>query len=344
MENIELTRRRFLQAIGFGALSLSFPAPKPAEARLRQLGPDTPLGRILVHKLLVHSEPNLASSSRGFYVYDDIIRIPNIFYTENSQGKKIPWYQMGENAYIHAAWVQPVFNKPNAVADQIPEGGCLGEITVGKTPVYYADGTQNFMRTFYYENTFWVINKHIDDNGVPYYELWDDLGEGSWFVRASSVRLVTKEELTLISPDVAPDAKRVELDLTSQMLRAYEYDRLVSETMVATGLKDGSTPVGRWMTNRKRPCRRMINEPSNPNIYDLPGVPWICYITLTGVAFHGAYWHYNWGVPSSNGCINMRPMDAKWLYRWTLPTVPFEKFYETNELGTRVDVVTGFKP
>ena len=148
MENIELTRRRFLQAIGFGALSLSFPAPKPAEARLRQLGPDTPLGRILVHKLLVHSEPNLASSSRGFYVYDDIIRIPNIFYTENSQGKKVPWYQMGENAYIHAAWVQPVFNKPNAVADQIPEGGCLGEITVGKTTVYYADGTKNFMRTF----------------------------------------------------------------------------------------------------------------------------------------------------------------------------------------------------
>ena len=44
----------------------------------------------------------------------------------------------------------------------------------------------------------------------------------------------------------------------------------------------------------------------------------------------------------TNGCINMRSMDAKWLYRWTLPHVPFEKYYEAKENGTRVDVITGF--
>ncbi len=339
MEKLELTRRRFLQAIGFGALSLTLSAPKPVEARFGAIGPDTPLGRVLLHKLMVFDEPNLASPTHGFYIYDDIIRLPKIFYTKSVNGKQLGWYQMGDNAFIQAGWVQPVYNRPNAIVDEIPEKGRLGEITVGKTPVYYADGARNYMRTFYYENTFWVIGKHIDPNGVPYYELWDDLGSGSWFVRASAVRMVSPEELTPLSPDVAPDAKRVELNLNHQRLRAFEYDRLVFETIVATGKIDGSTPVGRWSTSRKRPCRRMINEPNNPNEYDLPGVPWVTYITPEGVAFHGAYWHSNWGIPSSNGCINMRPMDAKWLYRWSLPTVPFDKYYETSLQATRVDVV-----
>ena len=44
----------------------------------------------------------------------------------------------------------------------------------------------------------------------------------------------------------------------------------------------------------------------------------------------------------SNGCINMKPMDAKWLYRWTTPVVPFEKYYEVADKGTRVDVISGY--
>jgi hypothetical protein len=37
------------------------------------------------------------------------------------------------------------------------------------------------------------------------------------------------------------------------------------------------------------------------------------------VAFHGTYWHTDFGRPKSHGCINMRTEEAKWLYRWTLP-------------------------
>lgn len=342
MKDIQLTRRSFLQAMGLGALSLALPTPSAVEAGLGAIGPDTPLGRILWYKHMVHTEPNLAAPTVGFYRFDEVIRIPKIFYTENKAGKKIGWYQLGKNAFINALWVQPVFNRPNAVVDEIPEGGCLGEITVPKTPVYRPDGTRNYMLDFYYETTFWVLGKHIDDFGVPYYELLDDLSGASWYVRASAVRMVTKEELSPISPDVAPDAKRIELSLSSNVLRAYEYDRLVFETVVTTGEIDGSTPIGRWYTNRKRPCRHMINEPNNPIEYNLPGVPWVMYITLDGVAMHGAYWHTNWGTYMSNGCINLRPMDSKWLYRWTSPDVPFEKYYEVAEHGTQMDIITGY--
>ena len=50
-----------------------------------------------------------------------------------------------------------------------------------------------------------------------------------------------------------------------------------------------------------------------PAAYELPGVPWVSYFTGNGVAFHGTYWHDNFGSPTSHGCLNMRnagrPMD-----------------------------------
>ena len=59
----------------------------------------------------------------------------------------------------------------------------------------------------------------------------------------------------------------------------------------------------------------------NLDAYELPGVPWVSYFTSTGVAFHGTYWHSDYGRPKSHGCINMRPEEAKWIFRWSLPEI-----------------------
>ena len=75
------------------------------------------------------------------------------------------------------------------------------------------------------------------------------------------------------------------------------------------------------------------------NEFDLPGVPWVCYIAWTGVSLHGTYWHNNYGTPHSYGCINLNPKAAKWLYRWTAPYVPFDEDYVETENGTPVIVV-----
>ena len=39
-------------------------------------------------------------------------------------------------------------------------------------------------------------------------------------------------------------------------------------------------------------------------------------------ALHAAYWHDAWGQPKSGGCVNLSPIDAKWLFEWTEPKVP----------------------
>jgi lipoprotein-anchoring transpeptidase ErfK/SrfK len=33
-------------------------------------------------------------------------------------------------------------------------------------------------------------------------------------------------------------------------------------------------------------------------------------------AIHGTYWHNNFGMAMSHGCVNMNPTDAGWLYNW----------------------------
>jgi hypothetical protein len=318
MENIKLTRRSFLKTVGLGALSMLLPSPvSDASAALIDLDP--PLARILRYKLLIHEEPNARSKNSGFFKYDDIISLPKLIYVENIFKKKVGWYQISDTEYIEAAWVQPVFNRLNPVPrDPLPEGGTLGEITVPKVPVYLKPKVRNIHRTFYYENNFWVLKLEHDEYGLPWYELWDDLNGLSYYVPARTVHLTKPEEL-LRSIRICARCQAHRTGPLQAGNPCFEYDRLVFKTLCSTGIRDGLTPVGRWMTHRKRPCRRMVNEPANPNVYDLPGVPWVSYITIFGVAFHGAFWHSNWGNVMSNGCINMKAEDAKWIYRWTTP-------------------------
>ena len=75
--------------------------------------------------------------------------------------------------------------------------------------------------------------------------------------------------------------------------------------------------------------------------YDLPGVPWCSFFTGTGVAFHGTYWHNDYGRPRSHGCVNLPSMDAKFIYRWTMPVVPPGVDYvHLPGQGTAVQVTT----
>ena len=55
--------------------------------------------------------------------------------------------------------------------------------------------------------------------------------------------------------------------------------------------------------------------------YSIEDVPWIMYFNGS-IALHGAFWHANFGRQQSHGCVNLAPLDAAWLFRWTTPEVP----------------------
>ncbi len=168
-----------------------------------------------------------------------------------------------------------------------------------------------------------------------WYQVFDDRDKKYYLVQGEHLRPVTADELTPLSPDAVD--KRIEVDLGRQRIIAYEEGRPVFTARTATGYFEGDTPTGEFRVERKQPSRHMSSNLEG-NAFDLPGVPWVSYISWTGVSLHGTYWHNNYGTPQSHGCINLTPAAAKWIYRWSSPFVPLNKDYVESDFGTRVVV------
>ena len=60
----------------------------------------------------------------------------------------------------------------------------------------------------------------------------------------------------------------------------------------------------------------------NDGEYDIAEVPWVMYY-FKNYALHGAYWHNDFGTTRSHGCTNISPADAKWLFYWSTPKLPY---------------------
>lgn len=117
---------------------------------------------------------------------------------------------------------------------------------------------------------------------------------------------------------------------------------MVLSVRCSSGAKGSGTPLGDFSTYHKGPSIHMTNQgDAVDNIYDLPGVPWVSFFTGNGDAFHGTYWHNDYGRPRSRGCVNLPSEAAKFIYRWSRPTLPPDTDYlHLPGQGTRVQIVS----
>jgi len=340
----KFTRREFLKFTGVGLAGFLIPGKAFSSAQTAfHEGKAAPLlGRITYSGHELYKEPHSESKLIMRMAKDSVLRITGVTIGEEETSPNRIWYELNDFAYAHSRRIQPVKDEENSVNTVIPEGGCLGEVTVPFVKAYSSmDTDRTVLYRFYYAATFWILKRLLDEGGDVWYQLLDDRNYRAYYVPAAKLRLVPETELFAISKDVPPEDKKIVVDLTEQLLTAYEAEQIVFMSRVSTGirLREGgfATPKGYYRTIRKRPCRHMAN-PTNDygSGFDLPGVPWVSYFTSQGVAIHGAYWHNNFGVPYSHGCINMTPQAAKWVYRWTNPTVPPDYYYFSDPDGTRV--------
>jgi lipoprotein-anchoring transpeptidase ErfK/SrfK len=194
----------------------------------------------------------------------------------------------------------------------------------------------------YYSTTHWVTDCIVNRSEKSiWYKIYDRQTQKSLYVPSHEMRIVLPDEQTLLSPAVPEEEKRVYVDLANQTVTAFEGDKPVFIARCASGAKGTGTPPGDFRTYHKGPSVHMTNQgDGTENTYHLPGVPWVSFFTGTGVAFHGTYWHNDYGRPSSRGCVNLAPADAKFMYRWSRPQVPQNMPYlNTPGEGTRVKVV-----
>ena len=112
------------------------------------------------------------------------------------------------------------------------------------------------------------------------------------------------------------------VSLDRQRATAFVGAEPVFTDLVSTGLEGkGLTPPGLYTINY-----RVYNEvmdsatlglpQGHPLYYRLDNVLYTQYFTTEGHAIHYAWWHDNFGVPMSFGCVNMRLSTARFFWQW----------------------------
>jgi lipoprotein-anchoring transpeptidase ErfK/SrfK len=177
---------------------------------------------------------------------------------------------------------------------------------------------------------------------------------GAW-VKSSDVGIA-------VSPNQWPQAaqrgeKWVDVSIEEQTLVVWEGKTPQYATVVSTGqdgLKDPkttkSTPLGTFRVKSKHITTTMdsngrsaqsggaapasgesespTDDDKHAGNFELRDVPYVQYFH-EGYALHSAYWHDHFGTARSHGCINLAPIDAMRVFRFTEPPVP-EGWHGTN--------------
>ncbi len=114
----------------------------------------------------------------------------------------------------------------------------------------------------------------------------------------------------VVADNGAGGTRWVDVDLTHQMVYAYEGNTIVNSFLVSTGTWQYPTVTGQYHIYVKL----RYTDMSGPGYY-LPNVPYTMYF-YEGYALHGTYWHHNFGTPMSHGCVNLSIPDSEWLYNF----------------------------
>ena len=113
-------------------------------------------------------------------------------------------------------------------------------------------------------------------------------------------------------------------------LVAYEKTKPVFATLISPGrggipypgidpLATASTPLGNFRVDGKFLWASMVSSTNKDLVHSE-----VQYVqNFHGPhALHGAYWHDVFGEPKSGGCINLSPIDSKWIFEFTEPALP----------------------
>ncbi len=116
-------------------------------------------------------------------------------------------------------------------------------------------------------------------------------------------------------------ARLIEVDLSKQRLYLKENGKVVDSWLISSGIGQSPTATGHFKIGWRTPSQTMRSvDPDNPYWnYETPNVKWVMYFNSIrgGQAFHGVYWHSNWGSRMSHGCVGMSESRAKQIYDWT---------------------------
>lgn len=159
---------------------------------------------------------------------------------------------------------------------------------------------------------------------------WETREDGVW-IDARDAAIVAPEG----APPDGPHPTWIEVAALQGWLVAYEDDRPVFATMISAGKLGAArpdpdrephqpaatTPLGTFRVREKLATATLQSDLDDGTEFVHAEVPWSQRF-YDKYLLHTAYWHDAWGEGHSGGCVNLSPVDAKWLFGWTDPRLP----------------------
>lgn len=316
------------------------------------------LGRVVEPRVEVKTRPDAGSQTVNILMQDAVVPWYREVVGLHSNRINQRWVE-SVDGFLYAPALQPVQDIPNRPVESIPETsigpGMWTEVTVPLVDVVLANPParapwliNSSNPRLYYSQILWVDEVYEDGEGRLLYRVNERYGFGDkLWADAAAFRPLTEDEISPLSAE--EEDKRVVVNIQRQSLSCFEQGREVYFCRVSTGVKfDGegnpsaewSTPKGPHPVWRKLISLHMVGGTTGGG-WDLAGVGWTSLFVGNGVAIHSTFWHNDFGVPRSRGCVNARPEDAKWIFRWLSPVVPYDPGDVTVTMpgGTIVEVV-----
>ncbi len=300
------------------------------------------LGRIVAGKIDIKAEPAINSQTVGYLFDDAVVDWQYEVTGSNPTRENQRWVKIPEG-YVWSPHLQPVKNLPNQPETSLPETslgqGMWVEVTIpyidlvlDNPPARSSWSRYRDTLRYYYSQVLWVDSLRVDDDGKTWYRVKDMYGSYGdiFWADAAAFRVMKPEEISPINPGTAD--KLVQISLVNQTLSCYEGSREVYFCRISSGAKFNSagesidkwaTPLGEFPIWRKLISVHMSGGTVSSG-WDEPGVGWTVLFVGNGVAIHSTHWHNNFGVPMSHGCVNCKPEDAKWIFRWVEPYVEYD--------------------
>jgi hypothetical protein len=338
------SRRDFLKlaALGLGSLSLR---PWARLFSLTDFPQADRLGRVCVDGPIdLNALPDYDSESVGKLYGDSVVPWLKEVIGRWPWRNNPRWVETPQG-YIWSPYLQPVKNEPNDPVDALPQMGDVRGMWV-EVSVPYVDAIlvnasplsawwrhrreDGHEYRFYYSQILWVDQMKTEADGSIWYRINERYGNPGdiFWCPAEGFRPITAEEVAPISPEVEDKHIVVDINWKVQTLSCYEGNTEVYFCRISSGVDEKSTPLTPFPSPGFAIWRKLFSlhmgGSTASGSWDVPAVGWTSLFQGDGVSIHSTYWHNNYGEPMSHGCVNASPDDAKWIFRWTHPAVPFD--------------------
>ena len=235
-----------------------------------------------------------------------------------AKGDWLPGYADGYSGWVSSTYLAAPVPVPKiAPADwdlNVWQGAALSETNVRAKP----DTTSNIVEVLEFgaplKVTAWVEGEAVYTGA----DLWAQVGPGK-YIYGRNVGRNAPVMPTPIPPGAPSTGKWIDVNLTQQLMMAYENREVIRTTLMTSGMAGWETPTGNYTI-----INRVANETMESgaigaeSFYKLEDVLFTQYFTNEGHAIHFAWWRTEEtiGRPGSHGCLNLLLDDSQFFWDW----------------------------